>query len=120
MSEQRFTAQDGVTLKEYFESRLAAIEKAVGIAHQSMEARLLSMNEFRASLRDQSMMFVTKAEHDALCDRVDRLDKEVQGLRESRAELAGKASQSSVDNAKIMAFVGIGIGIVGILLKFVG
>jgi len=48
------------------DDRFRAQEKAVVVALQSNEKRLDSMNEFRETLRDQNKTFITRADHDAL------------------------------------------------------
>ena len=59
-----FTHRDGVTLKEYVESRLNAIDKATDLARTQMESRLETMNEFRDQLNRQASTFVTTNEFD--------------------------------------------------------
>jgi hypothetical protein len=72
-TDQQFQWKDGVSLKEHFDTRLTAMEKAVAAASAAMEQRLGTMNKFRNSLRDQAQQFVTNVEHKALCDRMDRI-----------------------------------------------
>jgi uncharacterized protein YicC (UPF0701 family) len=131
MDPQQFTLKDGQALEKFLLTRIEAlekmakiandsIEKAVSVAHNAMNERLNTMNEFRDSLRDQNTLFITKVEHQALCDRIDRQETEIRGLRESRAELNGKASQGSVDTARTMALIGVAVSIISIILKFVG
>ena len=98
-------------LRELADARMFAIEQATRVAKESMEKRLESMNEFRDTLRDQSRTFITRSEHETLI-------KEIQSLRESRAELAGKASQSSVHIAWAMGAAGILLSVIGIVEKF--
>ena len=90
------------------EEKLKSSENALQLARESMEHRLDGMNEFRETLRDQASKFVTKAEHDFVV-------KDIRELRESRAELAGKANMQSVIWAYIISATGILIGIVALL-----
>ena len=101
-----------VSLKEYFESKFAALDKANALAYQTLEKRLEGMNEFREALRDQTKNFITRVEHDVLC-------KEVQELKEFRSELKGKASQNSVTIAWILSGLGLAIGIAGLVAGIV-
>jgi 5-hydroxyisourate hydrolase-like protein (transthyretin family) len=55
-----------VTLKEYIESKLQAIEKATDEAKERIDERLSGMNEFRHQLDKQAGTFYTKIEADAL------------------------------------------------------
>jgi len=99
-----------VSLRDYFDSRLSSVEKETMLAKESMEKRLEGMNEFRDSLRDQSNKFITREEMRSLV-----LD--IQGLRESRAELYGKASQSSVYFAYLISIIGFLVGVINLFLK---
>lgn len=55
-----------ISLKDHFDSLLAARDKAEAEARAGMEKRLDGMNEFRDALKDQSSKFVTRAEVIAL------------------------------------------------------
>ena len=128
----RFTREDGVSLreylehrdnaqkeyfdqrltgsKEYYEIRFLSMEKAVATAQSALDKRLDGMNEFRSTLKDQSASFITRAEHAAL-------EREIQDLRESRAELTGKASQTSVLVAYILSALGLLVSVVEIFIR---
>ncbi len=95
----------------YFESRLSGVDKAISVAAAGMEKRLEGMNEFRNQLKDQTGTFITRAEHDAI---LNRMNEDIRMLRESRAELAGKASQMSVNIALVIAIIGIVISSVSV------
>jgi len=131
--------------KEYYESRLAAIaasvevaktasDKALETARLGIEARLASMNEFRASLTDQTKTYVTRPEMDLIKTRQDevratlpnfatrleviaaneRQDKEISLMREFRATIEGKASQTT---AMISLFLSL-LAILGTFGRF--
>jgi hypothetical protein len=139
-----FTQKDGVSLRDYVDSRLAAIEKATTVAYDSMNKRLETMNEFRQSMQDMRGETVTRsefsqmrerltlyascAEVDSLRDRVEQmrqvresqikaLEDEIQSLSEFRAELRGKASQQSVLIALGVSAVGVFLSIISIIEK---
>lgn len=126
--------EDPVTLKEHFNERLRLheiahdslkemikslytyvdlkstnIEKSTTLARESMEKRLESMNEFRASLKDQRNEMVTRAEYTA---KVRMLDEDIRTLREAKANLEGKASMSSVYIAYIISAISIGLSLI--------
>lgn len=56
-------------------------ERAINKASESMEKRLDGMNEFRATLKDQALLYIARTEVEtilrALNDRIDRRDHEV-------------------------------------------
>lgn len=60
-----------VTLREYFESKLEALSKAVEVAKISMDARMQTTNEWRGALDDYVKTLFTRAEHYAWKDHVD-------------------------------------------------
>jgi len=117
----KFDRQDGVTLRDYFCTKLNALETktdlhlmlnqiALDKAEEKMDERLLRMNEFRDTLRDQAATFVTRAEHKTVT-------MEIQGLRESRAKLEGKASALSVYILYGVSFASLAISAITMLLQ---
>lgn len=67
MSKQNgiFNHADGVTLKEYMDTKISALDRATSVASEAMNKRLESMNEFRAQLKDQNATFLTRNEYEA-------------------------------------------------------
>ena len=82
------------------EEKLSAAERALDVAYKSLDARLIGMNEFRAALTDQAANFTTRKEHDIVVS-------EIRELREFKAAIQSKASQSSVWIAWFLAGLGI-------------
>jgi len=118
--------KDTVTLKEYLENRLddaetkvtlkiESLKEATILARENMDERLSKMNEFRDTLKDQNSTFITKPEY---CAFTEKVDKSIRSLEESRAENKGKADQSSVNKATIIAIIGMVLAVVGILTRF--
>ena len=116
---------DEITLREYFdmridsvishnESKYSQLDKALGIALDSLNKRLEGMNEFRESLKDQSAKFVTRIEYEA---EAGRLKEDIRVLRESKAKLEGKADMSSVYIAYVISAIGIIIGLLKFFIK---
>jgi len=98
-----------------------AVKESTRLAKEVMDARLAAMNEFRDSLNDQGATFITRPEysvqHSNLEDHLKRVDDDIRTLRESRAELQGKASQSQVNVALLIGVIGIILSLVGLLLQ---
>jgi hypothetical protein len=116
-SESTRHSTEYVSLRDYFERLIAEQNKATAVAYQSMERRLDGMNEFRDTLRDQGVTYLTKSEYHMAHGAIE---KDVRELRESRALLEGKASQSSVNFVTVMSVVGLIMGIIGIALRLLG
>ena len=107
--------------KEYVDTRFSESEKANVLQSQALNMRLEAMNEFRASMEDQSSKYQTCAESDA---KFLSVEKDVRILRESKASLEGKASQFSVNIALLLSIVGVMgmcfstvLAIIGLLLN---
>jgi len=101
-------------LRDYFEAKLTAMDNAIGLARTNMERRLDGMNEFRDTLRDQASTFVGRRE---LSTVIERLDADIRSLRESRAELGGKASMSAVYLGYALALLAIAVSVFSIVYK---
>ncbi|HUV62383.1 MAG TPA: hypothetical protein VMW24_00725 [Sedimentisphaerales bacterium] len=90
------------------EERLRAAQEALNLSREIMDRRLEGMNEFREQLKEQATQFITRAEHSFVM-------KEINDLKESRAELRGKASQASVALTYVLTVIAILLGIVNML-----
>lgn len=116
-----------VSLKKYFESKVKniyhtmvlnskLIERSTKLAAKSLETRLEHMNEFRAAMSDQSKHYLTKQEFTIQHERVM---EDIKILRESKANLEGKASTKSVMIAYIISGIGLLISLITLILKFI-
>lgn len=101
-----------VPLKEHFEARVAALEKATVVASTAMERRLDGMNEFRDTLRDQAARFVTR---DEVGLQLKALCAEVEELKRFRAVVDAKASMSAVYVSYLLAAIGIILSVLSLL-----
>ena len=119
--------------QQYYESRLNAVEKATAVAAESLNSRLTTMNEMRGSLEDARRNMPSSAEFTDIQRRVQdnekrfgeyltssqyqtyksSADSDIRELRESRAELAGKASHGSM-------LLTLGLASLSLLLSAVG
>jgi hypothetical protein len=72
------TKEDSViTQKEYTDMRVAEIQRATDKALESLNSRLSSMNEFRASITDANKTFATT-------ETVKRMEEDIRTLRRSK------------------------------------
>lgn len=85
-------------LDRYFVDQVRSIDGKTALAKAEIDARLLGMNEFRDTLRDQASRLATKSE---LQLYADALDKRVKNIEISRAVTDGKTIMIAV----IVAFV---------------
>ena len=117
-----------------------AAQKATDIAAISLDKRLDTMNEFRATISDQAASYYTRQEHDTWAKGIetdikairenfyskeehDAYAKNVEGdlrvLRESRAEVAGMAKASQVYFSMAIGIIGAICGVVSLILHYV-
>lgn len=109
------TAMSEVTLKEYFESRLAdqrayfeerlrTMNENVGKASLGVDQRLASMNEWRASLNDLSGRMATKQE-------LAKTEERIKAIELINATAVGRTTVFSIVWAVISSVV------VGLVMK---
>ena len=113
-SQQSINHSNYVTLREYIDSRLNATDKALELARESMDRRLDTMNEFRASLKDQASTFVPCTEYNAWKKAID---EDIRSLRDSRSMLAGKAAQSTVTVVALFTVANLVLAILSLALS---
>ena len=116
LTHERWTNTLANMVKDTTAATATALDKSTSASLSVLEKRLESMNEFRASLSDQTRNYFTKGEHDAYQKLVET---DLRVLRESRAELSGKASQSSMNVTFILALVGALTGLVALILDVI-
>jgi len=149
---KEYVDTQNVSLKEYFDMRISDIykfmsaaekahdenadevqksldahfdfqEKAIKVAADASDKRLEGMNEFRATLTDQSKTFVTTEKFDSFKEyvdtKIDQLKVDIQKIEISDATLSGKASQSQVVLAYIFTGIGALIGIISLILSII-
>jgi len=121
------TPMETIELKEYFEKqcgahraaaevKFEAIEHAITLAAEGLNARLATMNEFREAMKDREKLYITRPEYD---DKHETLTERIRELELSRAEIAGKASQKSVSIVLFIATIGLFLSAIQIILDFI-
>jgi len=111
---QGVARENGVSMRDYVDTRLAAMDRALDAAKTALEYRLNSMNELREQVNERDKMFVTKAEYTT---NVKLLESQVKSLELSRAEMQGKASQSAMIIAYIVSVIGVLLGAAGLIMN---
>ena len=129
-----FNRPDGVALKEHLETRLESLQKhieaqlhsidrATCLALQTMDKRLEGMNEFREALKDTTARLATREELAMQATRnreiVERLDADINELKQYRASMEGKASQTSVNAATALSVAGLILALISLALKLI-
>lgn len=101
-----------VSMKEYFDSRLAAIEKQIATSNHVLDIRLEGMNEFRQSMQDQANTYLTMKEHNAWREKIE---SELQALRDFKTTIDAKADQKTVTIGFILSLLAFVTGVIGII-----
>jgi hypothetical protein len=132
-----------VTLRDYIEAKLEGIALSTKTALVTLDKRFDSINEIRGAMKDQIASFPTRNEIQNMIARytddietlksnagtyvtrnehvtlLTRLESDVRMLRESRAELAGKASQLYVNICLAISIIGLAISVLGLISKHI-
>lgn len=114
-----------ISLKEYFDTRIEAVEKstvlafnaiqkATDLANENLKVRLENMNEFRESLKDQAARFITRDEMIAL---LKPMNDNINLLRETRSNVEGSKSQLRFDTTTLIAIAGVVIAVISIVFN---
>ena len=113
-----------VPLRDYLDAKFETIEamldkadEATKLARENLEVRLESLNEWRQQSKDRERDFLARTEFDV---RHEKVCEDVRSLRESRAELAGKASQKSVTLVTVLTVVGLLLSAIAIIVALLG
>lgn len=108
--------RDEVTknLREFLEQQLEAIDRNTRDKAAVMDKRLEGMNELRGAMKDQALLYAEKKDLYAV---KESLEKDVRMLRESKAELHGKSSQTAIIVAVIFSILSITLTAVGLFMK---
>lgn len=119
--------RDGVSLKEYIDTRIESVEQqhrymvaaqaaALETARVNLEKRLDALNELRSMVSDSQQLFVLKGEyrqaHETVTANINRLNI-------YEATLAGKATQKQVSWAVAFSCFTLLLSLVSIILVLV-
>ena len=103
-----------VSLRDYVDVRLNAIEKAHELSCAATDKRLAVMNNFREALQDQTAQMATRSELDIA---ESKLELQLRPLQDFKIALEAKASQQSVNVALLLSLAGLLLAIVNLLKK---
>jgi len=105
------------SLEKLLEAQFAAIEKATALYQRTLDVRLEGLNEWRQQSKDREREFLPREEYRVSHDRVV---EDVRSLRESRAEISGKASQKSVNITQGIALAALAGTLINVALRLAG
>ena len=106
-----------VSLKEYVEAKLTAMEKATDLQQQVYSERFAGVNEFRQALDDYVKSLVPRAEYEV---KHQALEEAINSLKEYRAELKGMASNSEVNRVTWLAIFSMLLSVVFFIVEIAG
>lgn len=109
---------------ELTEERFRAQEKALELQQVINDKKFEGQNEWRGAMSDREKTYITRQDHDNLVlllnTKEDALKKDIKSLELTRAELNGKANQSQVNTNQVIAIIGLMVGIISLILGFLG
>lgn len=126
-TENKLIEELGISIKEYldvrfdaleasFDTQVEAQEKALELAKDEVDRRLLAMNGFREQMQTQATTFIGRSEHTEV---IEKIEADIRFLRESKATLDGKADLKQVYVVWVFSGVGILLGLAGLLGRFI-
>jgi hypothetical protein len=99
--------------KSAIDAALTAAERAVAKAETANEKRFESVNEFRATLKDQQASFITRSE---AMTQLDAMREKLNGLVLNQGESKGKGLGLQAGWGYLLAAVGLVSTIIAIVL----
>ena len=88
--------------RQYLEARIEAVRESIEVAKVEQDRHMLTLNNFRQAMQDQSAQYVTRQEYGI---QHTQSEAEIKTLVAAKDVAAGKASQGSVNVAMIMAIL---------------
>ena len=122
MSNPIVTLENGnrVSLREYIEKQFELLERSIKDKAELMDVRLHNMNELQKRIDKAESNYVNMPMHNLMVahfeSELSALKSDARMLRESKAMLEGKASQTSVTITLVVAIVSILLSIFGLIL----
>ena len=118
-------------IKEYVNTRFTAVDEAVRLANDAMQVRLEHLNGMYQQIQRMGDKYPNKSDLDNLATRyelqVKAYDEDIRYLRESKAEIAGKASAESVNVVRetvarnqMLVMVGLAISFFSLMCGGIG
>ena len=104
--------KDIVTLRDLMYAELKAIKATMEATDKTIDHRLQAMNELREQINRERGQYIGRVEHSATHEQ---LASDIRELRESRAELAGKASMSAFYLTGTVAVISMIISIASLI-----
>ena len=105
-----------ITLREYTDKIFAlndsALNKALALNNAALE-KAFALNEAAIKKTED----ITTAKLATIGKQIESIEKDVKSLELSKAEIAGKASQQTMNLSIIISVIGILTGFAGILLS---
>lgn len=105
-----------VSLKEYIDIKIAAIEKDIAFARIDMERRLEVMNKFRDENKNLTATFVPYVMYEA---KHEKVMADIQNLEKFRAVIDSKASQTASNINTALSIIAIVITLMGLFYELV-
>lgn len=94
------------SLKSRYKAKFKELNKAIKLAAKSLKEKLLTMNEFRGQITDQTQTFIPRLEHSSDMKKVnmdtERNRDDIKVLREAKAAIEGEISKITTDIGRLV------------------
>ena len=112
-------------IKEYVDTRFSASDEAVHLANAALQIRLDSLNHLYQQIQRMGDLYPNKSDLENLSQRyelqVKAYDTDIRYLRESKADIAGKASseslakvQENVSRSQTLVIIGLSLSLISL------
>jgi hypothetical protein len=103
-----------VSLRDFVEEKFKAVDKATTLMQENIDTRMEANNQWRDESKQRTALMVTREE---FMQTNARVAEDIRYLRESKATLEGKASQSSVFIGYLISAIAILISLMSMVIK---
>ena len=106
------TADDVVSLKEYFDMRFKNLDEALRIANENLAIRLEHLNEWKETTKNRDATFLT---NDVYQTYEKIVEKRLRELEDAKTVMDSKASQRTVNIALFFSITDLIVSVIWII-----
>jgi DNA anti-recombination protein RmuC len=114
-SDERFEA-----MQKAVDAAFASSQRAIDKTNEALDKRFEGVNEFRQTLSDQAVTFVTKDSMSALTDKlqasIDNNRRDLDALAKRLDLREGQEAGSKLTTGTLVTIITVGVGVIGLIV----